>query len=201
MQFARTPVIVQAIRRVGLLLRFHDHRSRPQRVHRAAGNINHVAGKNIDPVQQFFGALLVDRLFQLLRASRPASGPAQSARPAWREPRTSTRSCPRAGPRAAACVIVGMHLHRKLLVRETETSAAAEIASGRAPRRPPVRADIARSIPPASFRSAGRSRLCSRRRSATPRRSSPRTGDWDKSATDRACPRDADQTPGSINNG
>src|SRR5215467_12398284 len=35
--------------------------------------------------------------------------------------------------------------------------------------------------------------LCSRPRSATPRQSSRRTCGWDRSATDPACPTDADQ--------
>ena len=75
MQFARTPVIIQTISCVRLLLCFDNHRARPQRMHRSAGNIDHVAGVDVDPVQQFFGAILVDRLLQLSVRSRPAFNP------------------------------------------------------------------------------------------------------------------------------
>ena len=42
-QFAWTTIIVQAECRVRLLLRLNDNRPRSERVHRASGNVNHVA--------------------------------------------------------------------------------------------------------------------------------------------------------------
>src|SRR5580704_414715 len=70
MQLARTTVVVQAIGRIRLLLRLHNDRAGAERVHGASGNVDHLSGKYVDPVQQLFGALLLDCLGKrLLRSS------------------------------------------------------------------------------------------------------------------------------------
>src|SRR5208337_2178113 len=65
MQRAPASVVVETIRGVGLLLRLHDDGPRSQRMHRAAGNVNHLALIDVDPVKQLFGAPFVDALLEL----------------------------------------------------------------------------------------------------------------------------------------
>src|SRR5215831_4901506 len=68
MQFPRTSVVVQSIRRVRLLLCLHDDRPWPKRMYSSASDVNHVALIYVDPVQQILGTLLVNRSFQLRRS-------------------------------------------------------------------------------------------------------------------------------------
>ena len=65
MQRTRASVVVKAVSGVGLLLRLDDYRARPQRMHRAASHVNHLALIDVDPVEQFFGAILLDGLPEL----------------------------------------------------------------------------------------------------------------------------------------
>src|SRR5882762_6583937 len=65
MQRSRATVVVETIRGIGLLLRLHDHGARSQRMHRAGGDVNHLALVNIDPVKQLFRALVMDGLLKL----------------------------------------------------------------------------------------------------------------------------------------
>ena len=67
MQLARTPVVVETISRVRLLLSFHDDRSRAQRVHRPARHVNHFAGVDVNPVQQFLGTFFLESTAQIAR--------------------------------------------------------------------------------------------------------------------------------------
>src|SRR5579859_1712352 len=117
MQFARTPVIIQAVGGVRLLLRLDDDRPRSERVHCAARDINHVARIDVDPVENFFGALLVNRFFQLRRGytffqaqSNLRAGLGMGDVPAL-------RLAPRLA-HAQSLRIIGVNLHRKFFVRK-----------------------------------------------------------------------------------
>src|ERR1700675_3404961 len=65
MQRARASVVVETIRGIRLLLRLHDDGARSKRMHRAAGNVNHFALIDVDPVEELFRALVMDALFKL----------------------------------------------------------------------------------------------------------------------------------------
>src|SRR5580765_1971262 len=65
MQFARTPVVIKTIRRVGLLLSFDQHRASADGMYRSARDIDHLALIDVDPVQQFFSPLFANRLLEL----------------------------------------------------------------------------------------------------------------------------------------
>src|ERR1035437_3756166 len=65
MQRARAAVVVETICCIGLLLRLHNDGPRSQRMYRAAGNVNHLALVDVDPVKQLFRALVMDALLEL----------------------------------------------------------------------------------------------------------------------------------------
>ncbi len=65
MQLSGPTVIVEAERRVRLLLRLNQDRSRAERVYGSSGNVDDLAGEDVGPVEQFFRALLVNRFFKL----------------------------------------------------------------------------------------------------------------------------------------
>src|SRR5439155_27246965 len=64
-QFARPAVVIQTESSVRLLLRLDDDRSRLERVHRAARDVNHVSGVYLDPIEKFLGAILLNGSLKL----------------------------------------------------------------------------------------------------------------------------------------
>ena len=117
MQFARTPVIIKAIGTIRLLLRLHQDGARAQRVHRSSGYVNHFARINIDPVQQLLGAFFRDGLLE------GAGGDPRFEPHRYLRSRLGRGHIPALGlspglPRSLRLHIIGMHLHRELLVRE-----------------------------------------------------------------------------------
>src|ERR1022692_4301316 len=69
MQRTWASIVVETIRGVGLLLRLHNYCAWSERVYRAAGYVNHLALIDVNPVEQVFGAILVDGLFELSRSN------------------------------------------------------------------------------------------------------------------------------------
>src|ERR1700721_2296045 len=66
MKRAGASVVVEAIRSVGLLLRLDDYNSRAECMDRSAGDVNHFALIDVNPVKQLLRAIFVYRLFELL---------------------------------------------------------------------------------------------------------------------------------------
>src|SRR5208282_3915465 len=65
MERTRASVVVEAVGGVRLLLRFDYYGAWSQRVHRAGSQVDHFALIDVDPVEEFFGALFMDRLLEL----------------------------------------------------------------------------------------------------------------------------------------
>ena len=115
MQLARAPVIIEAIRGIGILLRLQQHYPRANGVHCAGVHVNHLAGSHSYPIEQLFGALSRDCVSQLLprHAALESDGDLRVRLggqhvPAFR--------LPAGQPGAARGFIIGMHLHRQLFL-------------------------------------------------------------------------------------
>src|SRR5580704_12617257 len=65
MQFARAPVVVKPVCAVGLLLSFDENGARAEGMNGTSGNVDHLAGVDVDPAQQLLGAILLDGLGEL----------------------------------------------------------------------------------------------------------------------------------------
>ena len=134
MQRASASVVVETIRGVGLLLRLHYDGARPQRMHRAAGHVNHLALIDVDPIEQLFRAIFLDALRELSHgnAGLQAQGNLRSG--------LGMRHIPAFGfaPGLAEALrdcVVGMYLDRKLFLRKQKLQKQRKtlrIASGRA---------------------------------------------------------------------
>src|SRR5258707_1902258 len=117
MQLAGPAIIVQPIRGIRLLLSLDDHRARTQSVYGSTRNVDHVAGVDVDPIQQLFCGPCVNRLFQLSHGDARLqsqgdlrSGPGMGNVPAFRLAPWLAH--------AERLLVIGMNLNRKLLVRE-----------------------------------------------------------------------------------
>lgn len=97
-------------------------------MHSSPSDINHVAGRNLDPVEQFFGALRMDRLLEL------GAGCPRFQAEADLRIRPCMGNIPALGlsPRLAdgpGVIVRGMHLDRQFLVGKKEFGEKGE-ASG-----------------------------------------------------------------------
>src|SRR5206468_12135544 len=117
MQFARTPVVVKTVRSIRLLLSLDDNRSRAQAMHRSACNINHVSRVEVDPIQQFFGAILVNRLLKLRGGDTRLQAQSNLGTRLGMRHIPALRLSPGLSD-ADRLGVVGMHLDGELLVRK-----------------------------------------------------------------------------------
>ncbi len=115
MQRARASIIVETIRRVGLLLRLHDDGARPQCMHRAASNVNHFALVDIDPVEQFLSALFMDALLEI-RARDAGFQSKRDLRPGLGVRHVPAFSFAPRPAKALSRRVVRMNLYRKFLL-------------------------------------------------------------------------------------
>src|SRR5208283_4053608 len=114
MQWARTSVVVETIGGVGLLLRFHDDGAGTQSMHRTAGDVNHFSLIDVDPVEQLFGAILMDGLLEL--RGRHAGLQAESdLRSRFSVGYVPTFGFPPGLAKTLRSGVVGVHLDGKLL--------------------------------------------------------------------------------------
>src|SRR5258708_25612729 len=97
-------------------------------MHRSAGNINHVTGVHVEPVQQFLGALLLDRFFQLsnTHARFQSQG---NLRSIFRVRYIPTFSLAPWLMYTARLFVVGMNLYRKFLMRKKKLQQQGETPS------------------------------------------------------------------------
>src|SRR5204862_3456086 len=96
---------------VGLLLGCDDYRSRAQRMHGTGRYVDHFTRLDVDPVQQLFGALVMNRLLELFAGNPRLQAESDlSTRPGVRH--VPTLGLPPRLPSAAGSFIVGMHLDR-----------------------------------------------------------------------------------------
>src|SRR6202012_1028475 len=115
-------VIVNAIRQIRMLLYLAEHQSRANRMRRARGNENRITLAHSDSFQTFFRGSVADGFLELLAInSRFQSHQHLGTRPGLHRiphlrlpaPTGSFLVSPRV-------LIVGMHLHRKLVLRENK---------------------------------------------------------------------------------
>ena len=162
-------------------------------MHRAARDVNHLAGKNIDPVEQLFRALPMNGLLQIAPRVTPGLSPSAICAPglacATYQHSVFPQGCPARRGSSSGCTCTESFSWGNRNFSSNGKRLGSRAAS------PTSSLRIARSVRPATSPSAGHSPLCSHPRSTTPRQSSLANGDWDKSEKGPACPRAADRNP------